>query len=368
MSDSELSSSAYWESPGLDLRLNPRRPVDVGGLREFLERDLGLRGAVVLATSGSSGQAKFVILSKAAVLASAEAVNRHCALCSEDIWLGGLSTFHVGGLGIYARAYRNGAQVVPMAWDGWTRDGQAFRAAVESVGATLASLTPSHLWDLVQAEVRCPPSLRGVFLGGGYIDPSLLARGLSLGWPLWPTYGMSETASQVATNLEGQSEWLPLLPLWEARTNAEGRLLLRGEALFSGYAWRTERGWQFDSGRDAEGWFATGDRGELKNRALRPLGRIDGAVKVLGELISLPALNERLHSLGIPGWIVALPAERRGHELVLVSESRDEGELERFNAGLPPVEQLQRRVAVTELPRTEVGKPDRERIAALARA
>ena len=131
METPDLISPAYWESESVDLRLNPKRPVEAAGLREFLEGELGLRAVVVLATSGSSGSAKFVVLPKAAILASARAVNAHCGLETEDVWLGGLPTFHVGGLGIYARAFCNGAQVAAMAWDSWTRDGAAFLRAVD---------------------------------------------------------------------------------------------------------------------------------------------------------------------------------------------------------------------------------------------
>ncbi len=369
METPDLISPAYWESESVDLRLNPKRPVEAAGLREFLEGELGLRAVVVLATSGSSGSAKFVVLPKAAILASARAVNAHCGLETEDVWLGGLPTFHVGGLGIYARAFCNGAQVAAMAWDSWTRDGAAFLRAVDESRATLASLTPTHLWDLVGAGARCPASLRGVFLGGGRIDPALVAEARSLGWPLWPTYGMSETASQVATSLDGDGEWLPLLPGWEAETDGEGRLRLRGGCLFSGYAFREGGGWRFDPAGNAEGWFATGDRCELRGGDLRFLSRADGAVKVSGELVSLPMLNDRLAAFGIVGWIVALSGSRRGSELVLVREEGDrEDALERFNAGLPPVERLSREVVVAELPRTELGKPDRAGIEALAGA
>ncbi len=366
MGEMELNSPDYWESNGVDLRLNPRRPVEVTGLREFLESELEPRGSVVLATSGSSGSAKFVVLPKAALLASADAVNEHCGLGAEDVWLGGLPTFHVGGIGIYARAYRAGARVAPMAWDAWTRDGIAFLRRVREAGATLASLTPAHLCDLVGSGAPCPPSLRGVFLGGGRIDAALVERALALGWPIWPTYGMSETASQVATNLSGGTEWLPLLPGWEARTGEGGRLLLRGAPLFSGYAMRKGEGWRFDPARDAGGWFVGGDRCELRGGELRFVSRIDGAVKVLGELVSLPALNDRIAAFGIRGWIVAVPEPRRGNELVMVSEGGDAGDLERFNTELPAVERVVRRVAVAELPRTETGKPDRAKIEALA--
>ena len=362
METPDLNSSAYWESVSVDLRLNPKRPMDADGLSQFLEKDLGVRSSVVIATSGSGGAAKWVVLPKSAILASARAVNEHCGLSQDDIWLGSLSTFHVGGIGIYARAFCNGARVVPMAWDAWARDGTAFLKALNESRATLGSLTPVHLSDLVRVGATCPASVRGMFLGGGRIDPDLVTRAQELAWPIWTTYGMTESSSQVATSLDGGHEWLPLLPIWEGRTDDAGRLALRGEALFSGYVSREGEGWRYDPARDAEGWFTTGDRCDLRDGKLRFLQRADGAVKVSGELVSLPEMNDRVASFGIVGLIVAVPEERRGNDLVLVCEGGDESLLERFNADLPPVERVVRLVLVSELPRTEIGKPDRAKI------
>lgn len=362
----DLDSAGWWESESPDLRLNPKRPVEVEGLLDFVSGDLGIRGAVILATSGSSGQAKFVVQTRTALLASAAAVNRHCGLGKDEIWLGGLSTFHVGGIGIHARAYLSGARVVPMAWDAWTRDGSLFMEALKKSRVTITSLTPTHLWDLVQSGVRCPGHLRGVFLGGGRIAPDLVGRARELGWPVWPTYGMTEAASQVATSLEGDPVWLPLLPEWEAGEEEGGRLKLRGEALFAGYARSEKKGWSFDPARDPDGWFKTGDLVELRNGRVRFLSRADWVVKVSGEQVSLDSLNGRLDDFGIPGRIVALPEERREHELVLVCEAHDEERFTAFQASLPPVERIARRVVVSRLPRTDLGKPDHAAIKVLA--
>lgn len=111
---------------------------------------------------------------------------------------------------------------------------------------------------------------------------------------------------------------------------------------------------------------ATGDAVELRPGELRFRSRIDGAVKVSGELISLPMLNERLAAMGIDGLIVAVSEPRRGNELVLVCESRGVSLLESFNEGLPAVERVGRVIEVGSLPRTEIGKLDRAAIEALA--
>lgn len=362
MDTADLNSPDYWASDALDIRLNPKRPVDADGLHPFLEKECGLRSAVVIATSGSSGAAKFVVLAKSALLASARAVNGHCGLTAEDRWLGGLSTFHVGGLGIFARAVSNGASVFPMAWDAWTRDGAALLAAIRQSRATLTSLTPVHLCDLVRAGIKAPTSLRGVFLGGGRIDPDLAEQALALGWPLWPSYGMSESASQIATCTDGAIDWLPVLPHWETALDEEGRLRIRGEALFSGYATKGAQGWVFDTARDGEGWFTSGDRVALRDGALRFLGRSDDLVKVSGEWVSLSALSARVAARGWVGLVVAVPHERRENELVLVTEGEEDDALARFNEGLPPLEHVGRAVSFPRLPRTDVGKLDPVRL------
>lgn len=361
-----LMDPAIWESDAVELLLNPKRSVAVEGLRAFVEDEVGIRAAVVLASSGSGGLAKFVVLSKAAILTSARAVNARGGLTKDDIWLGNLPAFHVGGIGIHARAHANGAKVVPVPWDAWKRDGSGFLEAVDEARATLASLTPTHLWDLVGVGARAPETLRGLFLGGGRIDPALVAQAMDLGWPVWPTYGMTETASQVATSFEGNPEWLPLLPIWEARADEEGRLWLKGDALCEGTVTKVEGRWMYHPARDADGWMATGDACELRGRELHFLSRLDGAVKISGELVSLPMLNDRLALLGIVGMVVAVPEPRRGNELVIVCEQGHEDAKGCFNEDLPPIEQIARVIEVESLPRTEIGKLDRAAIEAMA--
>jgi acyl-CoA synthetase (AMP-forming)/AMP-acid ligase II len=178
---------------------------------------------------------------------------------------------------------------------------------------------------------------------------------------------MTETASQVATNVAGNPEWLPLLPIWKARTDKEGRLWLKGDALCEGTVTRVAGRWEFCPARDDAGWMATGDACELRGRELRFLSRLDGVVKVSGELVSLPLLNDRLAAFGIIGMIVAVPEPRRGNELVLVCEREHTDAKVRFNEGLPPIERLVRVVEVASLPRSEIGKLDRLAIEAIAR-
>ena len=360
----DLTSETYWNEPGIDLRLNPKRRYETEGLIEAVTESTGVDAAVVLATSGSQGAAKFVVLEKRALLASARAVNEHCGLSSEDIWLNCLPTFHVGGLGIVARAVLSGSKVGTLPWDAWEKDGRVFVEACNRFGATVTSITPVHLFDLVRAQVQCPETLRGVFVGGGSLSQDLGEWAWELGWPLWMTYGMTETCSQVATSVSGDREWLPILPNWETKLNRDtGILSLRGEALFSGYLHRetTLSAWQFDSAKDSGAWFVTSDILSRKDGKLKFIGRSDDLVKVLGELVSLSQIENRLVASGLKSAVIAIPHARRGHELIAFLEggAAEKKQGVRTNSEQSDLEKISRFVLLKRLPLSGPGKIDR---------
>jgi len=139
-----------FESGETAVLLNPRLPEETAGqVRERLARAPVPPGLVWLATSGSRGPAKLVGLRREALLASAAAVNAHLEASVDDAWLLALPTFHVGGLGILARAHISGARVVePFGEVGWSAE--RFLDAVRTEGCRLSALVPTQLFDLVE--------------------------------------------------------------------------------------------------------------------------------------------------------------------------------------------------------------------------
>jgi len=374
METADLTSIDFWESDSVDLRLNPQRRIEADGLVDFLREECSVSASVVLATSGSSGGFKFVVLPKSALLASARAVVDHCGMDEEDVSLAGLSGFHVGGLGIFARACLTGGALVDASDRKWERDGSWLVEMIHEHGVTQTSLTPTHLFDLVRHKVQAPPSLRCVLLGGGRMDPILIAEARALNWPVRVSYGMTEASSQVATAQGDEVEWLPLLSCWKTRVEKDARLAIFGDPLFSGYAMREDDSWSYRSGKTEDGWYVTGDRCEISEGQLRFLGRSDDLVKVSGELVSLSQIDSLAAAVsrdsGRDAAIVAIPEERRGHELVLVLESgaaAADGIFGQINRKLPGIEKLSRWIEVKELPRTAIGKLDRSALEGLAR-
>ena len=278
-------------------------------------------GRVWVATSGTSGTLKMVALSRAALEASARAVNAHLGSVAEDVWLNPLPLFHVGGLGIIVRAALTGARWEPCG--PWSAD--AFLRRADEVRATLASLVPTQVYDLANSGCAPPPGLRAIVVGGGAIDQSLLRSMRDRGWNLLPSYGLTEASSQVATAACDATafQWLPLLPHVEARPGEGSVVELRGASLLDGWmifgadgrvAWEDPKN---------DGWLRTGDRAELRGREIRILGRADDLVKIRGELVDIAALERALQSR-VPAGKVALqiePDERNGVVLRVAVEN-----------------------------------------------
>jgi len=145
-------------------------------------------------TSGTTGDAKAVSLSMGNVLASAGSSALRLGVLPDDRWLLCLSMYHMGGLSVPLRSARYGTTVV--LHRGF--DADAVCRAIETDGVTGVSLVPTMLRRLLDAGLEAH-SLRFVLLGGAPARAELLERALERGVPVHPTYGMTETASQVAT-------------------------------------------------------------------------------------------------------------------------------------------------------------------------
>jgi O-succinylbenzoic acid--CoA ligase len=332
------------------LLLNPRMPEEERIRLERMAAEFPLRGHVWIATSGTSGALKLTALSKEALLISAAAVNRHLESDGHDVWALVLPTFHVGGLGIHARAFLSVARVVERGWEA-----QRFVDICESEGITLSSLVPAQVSDLVRGRLRAPRSVRAIVVGGGALSEELRRAGQELGWPLLPSYGMTECCSQVATATP-DSPALRLLSHVDVRMDDEGCLAIRSEALLTGYAVDGE----FIDPK-VDGWLQTEDVGEVAGGGLRVAGRRGAFIKIGGESVDLSRLDgvlERvLREEGGDAALVAVPDDRLGHVIQLACAGGDCEALGRaFDALVLPFERARKVHRVAEIPRTPLGK------------
>ena len=254
------------------------------------------RGAAIVFTSGTTGRPRGAVLSRAALRASALAHGRVLGWRAGDRWLLSLPTAHVGGLMIVVRCLHARRTVVV----GGRRASGSFDAGetlrvVERDRVTLLSVVPTMLARLLQMTRRPPPSLRAVLVGGAGAPPALMERAREGGWPVFATYGLTEACSQVATERPGGTPGGVGAPLpgIEVRVAASGgsagtvqvrgAIQIRGESLFDGYLGPAP-GAPLERPFEADGWFDTGDLGELgEDGRLRVVGRSSDRILTGGE-------------------------------------------------------------------------------------
>jgi len=252
------------------------------------------RVQLLISTSGSQGSPRLVALTGGNLRAAAAAANRLLAFGTGDRWLLCLPLHHVAGVSVVLRAWLADAGVVLQA----PFSPGALLRRLERGGVTHLSLVPTQLHRLLQHEpgFRPPPELRVVLLGGAPADPALVERALALGWPLCPSYGLTEAASQVATLFPPPARWSAglagrPLPHLEVALAGDGRIRIRGESVAP---WVLEA----EAARalaDGAGWFTTGDLGALDGEGrLTVLGRADEVIISGGEKIHPAVLEAEL--------------------------------------------------------------------------
>ncbi|RKD97121.1 O-succinylbenzoic acid--CoA ligase [Halopiger aswanensis] len=157
-----------------------------------LERD---HTQLLMFTSGTSGQPKIVRLTVGNLVASATASAFRLGVDRDDRWLCCLPMYHMGGLAPVVRSTLYGTTAVIQR----EFDARETARVMDEYDVTGVSIVPTMCKRLLDADWEPPESLRFVLLGGAPASSELLERCLEADVPVHPTYGMTETASQVAT-------------------------------------------------------------------------------------------------------------------------------------------------------------------------
>jgi o-succinylbenzoate---CoA ligase len=246
--------------------------------------------AVVLATSGSTGTPRGVMLSTTALTAIDTAVVGGAT----PTWIVAIPVTSAGGFNVLMRSMASGTEPITLPSVG---GGSPFSPATFSAAVTQAHTTNGDVrTSLVAAQLRrlladessteALQSCSLVLIGGGPLDAHTRAVAEELRVPIVSTYGATETAGGCVYN--GIA-----LPGVAVSIATNGEVLINGDVLALGYRLDPEA----TSLRFTAAGYRTGDLGEVRNGVLRITGRMDDVVVVNGINVSVIAVEEALRSL-----------------------------------------------------------------------
>jgi O-succinylbenzoic acid--CoA ligase len=298
---------------------------------------------VIIETSGSSGQSKRVVLSREAVIASAEAT---AARIGTGQWWLTLPSSYVAGMMVIVRSLLAGQD--PIA--GFRRNYQE--------ETRFASLVPTQLHRLLEADPAHLRSFEKILVGGGPLDPELRARAAAAQVPIMATYGASETAGGCVY------DGLPLDGVF-VRIQDDGRIAIASRTLFDRY----EGDPALTAATLVDGWYLTSDLGRFENGRLQVLGRTDDMVISGGVNVPTRAVAARLreHPRIEQVEVLGVPHEEWGQVVVafLVGSITREEARDWVSTVHPRTWAPYEIYELEELPLLENGKVDRQRLRGL---
>ena len=316
---------------------------------------------LVVVTSGSTGSGKGVLLSAAALRASATATLDR--LGGPGSWLLALPTSAIGGLQVLVRSALAGREPAVLA------RGERLADAVGRLPAgdrRYTSLVPTQLRRYLAEEPDVLASFAAVLVGGAATDAGLLAAARAAGVQVRTTYGMSETAGGCVYDglpLDGVS-----VRVGEGTGGRVGEgILLSGPVLASGY--RLDPAGTADAFGD--GWFRTRDAGSLAaDGTLTVHGRLDDVLISGGVNVSPQAVEAalRAHPSVADAVVAGLPDPEWGQRVVAgvvpaPGAVPDLAELRPWVADrLGPAAAPRALTLISAVPTLHTGKPDRRSV------
>jgi len=267
----------------------------VDKVEQFMSESIFLdKEACVIFTSGSKGIPKGVVLTNGNFYYSALASNLNLELAPGDCWHLSLPLYHVGGLSILQRCALAGASV----YMSYGFDCEEINTLIDMSKISHLSLVPTMLQRLIDSrrDNPMPDTVKAILLGGSEAPKMLLEKIRLFGVPVFTTYGMTESASQITCMSPGDSANIlstsgkPLKYVKVRIVNSkgeglpphvEGKIIVKGKVLFKGYLNRDVRAEWHDNQ-----WFITGDKGYFDSDGyLTVTGRADDMFVSGGENI-----------------------------------------------------------------------------------
>ncbi len=226
----------------------------------------------IMYTSGTTGHPKGVMQTYGNHWWSAVGSALNLGFMEKDCWLCSVPLFHISGYSILMKSVIYGMPIVLHE----SFDEQKTIEDISSKGVTIMSVVAATLTRIMAAlgEKRLPGYFRCMLLGGGPAPLPLLQSCADKDIPVFQTYGMTETTSQIVTLSPDYSlsklgsAGKPLFPAQIKIVNEDGRpsqanepgeIVVKGPNVTPGYLYRPDA----TSEKLRDGWLSTGDIGYL---------------------------------------------------------------------------------------------------------
>ncbi|BCW68230.1 putative O-succinylbenzoic acid--CoA ligase MenE [Arthrobacter sp. NicSoilB4] len=318
-----LADALHGEGPAVELSAGPDGNVVVSAVRTPGYKD----AAVVVRTSGSTGTPKATVLTVDALAASSMATA--FALKGEGQWLLALPVQYVAGVQVLVRSLFAGTRPWAMDLSGGFTPEAFTEAALEMTDKIrFTSLVPTQLQRLLDSPsaetLAVLRRFNGILLGGGPVQPGLLAAARDAGLRVVTTYGSAETCGGCVY------DGVPLEDVL-VRVDGDGRILLGGATIAAGYLDAPELSAEAFVEDDGVRWYRTSDLGELDaDGKLTVLGRADDVVITGGVKVSAAHVQAELEKLDgvLAAFVAGVPSDAWGQALaayVALADSSPDG-------------------------------------------
>ena len=269
--------------------------------------------AVLIGTSGSTGEPKLAALTIHQFMTSAQSVCSYFSLSASDRWQLCLPLYHVSGLSIMFRCIQAKCSII--------LDTKPTSENLHTHGITHSSLVGTQLKELVADNTPAPKFLKALLVGGGAVDPSLKTQAIRLNYPTYISYGMTECASTIAIQAPEKTTFCSL-PHIDYKQDQD-QLHIKSPSMMSGY-------WNYSSQTvwkplTIDGWFNTGDCINTIDSEFTINKRAGDIINSGGEKIHIPTLKTHLkkHFKKHSFKVIPIDDERFGQHYQLVASIKD---------------------------------------------
>lgn len=326
--------------------------------------------ALVIFTSGSTGEPKGVVHSFNSLAKSpingAEILNQNIS----DRWLASLPFYHIGGFQIICRALASGCEIIIPD----NLETESLKKAIQQFNPTHISLVSTQLQRLIECDTRLDKSLKLTLVGGGFSEDELIINSDKIGWRPIRVYGSSETASFITAASAEDIRKNPgtvgkPVNNTKIKLSDEDEILISTSSLFSYYLNNPEE----TKSKLKNGFYHSGDLGKISGEYLFIEARRNDLIVSGGENVNPYEVEKALMEIqGIKEACVFPIEDNEWGQLVacaIVADKiiSDEEIKKELKSKLAAFKIPKKFYFVNQLPKTSLGKIEREKIRVMFR-